>query len=1092
MTREPQRSPSTEAGATPEKKGILAWMASNSVAANVLMLVLVIGGILRLQDIKQEVFPEFTLDVVVVQVPYPGATPIDVERSILELIEPELQGIDGVKRITSTALENYGVVTVELMLGTDANKAENEIRSAVSRVSLPQEAEAPTIAQPMNRFQVTSLVFYGDVSGDLGRRVLKGLAEQAKDDLERDSRITLVEIAGLPPSEISIEVPQAQLRKYGITIPQVAKLIEASSVEIPSGKVRTTGGDVQLRVDQKRRDGKSFREITLLSRPDGTRVTVADITSQPPGRVIDGFADTDQKATFNGKPAVMVQVFRVGSEKPLEVAAAVNEYKLRVQKLLPPGIDVEIWMDTSEMYKERVDLLTKNAIIGFILVLITIGLFLEVRLAFWVTMGIPISFIGALVFLPATGVSINMISLFAFIIVLGMVVDDAIIVGESIFSKREQGMGRLDAAIEGLKEVAAPVLFAVITTMIAYAPMLFVPGLMGKFFRVIPIVVIIVLFMSLVESLLILPAHLAHIKDKKKSSGIFQTIAKVQKRFAGGLHSLTQNYYKPFALKAVRLRYITLAISMAVLLTTCGLVSGGRVGWVFFPEIEDDLVIAYAEMAPGTPVNATKALQEKMIQSAVAIMEENGGVDTNSRGLYSQLGVSTVAASRQPDQTGRAPEGSHVTETAVYMKSFGKRGISPGRLATEWKKKIGDVPGLEKLRFILEAGPGSGQPVNIELRHSNMEVLQRAAEALGEKILEFDGIRDLDIGFTKGLPQINLKLKPQAKSMGLNQADVAMQVRGAFYGSEVLPRFQRGEDEVQTFVRLPKEERLSENNLDELIVRTPQGGEVALSSVADRVRARSSTKISRIDGDRALQVGADVDESIGSASEIMSSITKVVLPQLQEEFPGLLYGAGGDAKQEQETNSSLMIGFVMALVAMFALMAIAFRSYIQPLIIMIAIPFGIVGAIFGHMIMGYKLSLLSVMGIVALSGIVVNDSLILIVSVNRLREEGWSLYEAVVEGASRRVRPILLTSLTTFLGLAPMILETSMQARFLIPMAISLGFGVMFATMLTLLVVPAVYVIIEDIRASGRYFVQLFRSEDLVVSDSRGLPPTDL
>jgi multidrug efflux pump subunit AcrB len=1040
-------------------RGPLAWFAKNAVAANIVMIVLLLGGYMQIDSIKQEVFPEFDLDLIVIQVPYPGATPTDVEQGVVLVTEEAVRSIDGVRRVTSTASEGYGVVVVELLLGTDADDAMNDVKAAIDRVtSYPEDVERPTVFRPQNRAQVISLVIYGDED----EKVLKALAEKTRDELLRDERVTYVELTGIRPLEVSIEIPQDNLRRYNLTLDQVAGVVRAASVELPAGGVKTASGEVLLRTAERRDTGQEFEDVILMSRPDGARLSVGDVAD-----VKDGFAETDQLATYKGMPAVMVNVFRTGEQTPLDVSAAVFEHVDKHSHELPPGIQVEPWFDMSEFYEGRIDLLLRNAYLGLALVLLVLGLFLEIRLAFWVTLGIPISFIGSLLILPNTDVSINMISLFAFIIVLGMVVDDAIIVGEAIYRRRQEGQGRLQAAVYGVKEVAAPVIFAVITTMIAYAPLLFVPGPAGKFFRVIPIVVMTVLFMSLIESLIILPAHLAHSKEPR-TTGVLAVFHRMQQAFSRFVERHIEKVYVPVVRAASRRRYLTLAICVGIFIGTIGLVAGGRLKSTFLPEVEGDVIFATGELPYGTSVDETIKLRDVMLEAAHELLEENGGVDVVSRGVYASVGSAGALRVGDPNVFAGDSAGSHIVEVMVYMVEADQRPISASEFSRQWREKVSTYPGLNRLAMQFETGMSAGAPVHVELSHPDNGTLRAAAEALATKLEDYLGVYDVDDGFADGKPQLDLTLKPEARALGLTEIELARQIRSSFFGAEAV-RQQRGRDELRVYVRLPLAERRSEYNVEELIIRAPSGAEIPLSEAAHIERGRSFTSITRIDGDRSVAVTSQVDNSLANASEIMSRVISEALPEIRAQFPGIQWSLGGEAQEMRRVQKSLAFGFGMAVLAMFALLAIAFRSYIQPIIILLAIPFGMVGAVVGHLLMGYNLSMMSMMGVVALSGIVVNDSLILIVGINRFREQGLPLMEAVVKGSALRFRPILLTSLTTFCGLAPMILETSVQARFLIPMAVSLGFGVMFATFITLLLVPAAYVILDDAKRAVAY-----------------------
>lgn len=1058
---------STEAGAleprlddqTPDSKlsktGPLAWMASNSVAANLLMMVFVLGGLLLLPKIKQEVFPEFDLDMVSIAVAYPGASPAEVEQGVILAVEEAVRGVDGVKEVRSAASEGAGSVVAEINLGADPDRVLADIKSAVDRItSFPQDVERPVVSLPAVRRDVISIVVYGDQS----EKALRQISERVRDDLLKDEGITVVELEGARPLEVSIEVPQEELRRYGLTLEAIAAKIREASVELPGGGVKTDSGEVLVRMAQRRDRDIEFGSIVVLSRPDGTVVRLGEIA-----QIKDQFRDTDEESYFDGKRAVMVEVYRVGDQTPIGIAATVKKYVAEHASAMPPGVGLAVWRDMSEVYADRLELLLTNAAYGLVLVLLTLGMFLELRLAFWVTLGIPISFTGSLLFLPVCNTSINMISLFAFIVTLGLVVDDAIVVGEAVFKRRGEGVSRLRAAVDGVREVAMPVVFAVLTTIAAFAPLLIITGVMGKFFFAIPVVVIAVLSISLIESLFILPAHLAHSKPDP-DRGLMGFIHHQQQRFSRYVEWLILYTYLPTVARAVRRRYLAFAVGISILLTTAGLVAGGKVRFIFFPKVEGDIVSGSVVMPFGTPAANTRAIVQRMVEAAREVIAEKGG-DEKVRGIFSQVGSNGVPTWRG------GVVGGHAGAVRVFFVPVDQRDFTGAEFSQEWRKRMGEVPGAESLAFKFNLGPSAGDPINIELAHKDLEVLEAASAKLAAS-LKYDGVFDVDDGFTPGKEQLDFKLRPAASSLGITERDLARQVRAAFFGAEAA-RQQRGRDELRVYVRLPEAQRHSEHDIETLMVRTPSGGEIPLGQAAEVHRGRAYTAIRRTDGRRVVNVTADVHESRANPNDIIRDLEANVLPGLLAEYPGLSYTLAGEQKEQAESMQSLGEGFLMAVVAIFALLAVAFRSYVQPVIIMTVIPFGVVGAVLGHLMMGYDLSLMSGMGIVAASGVVVNDSLILIVAINRFRADGLSVEEAIVAGGGRRFRPILLTSLTTFFGLTPIITETSVQARFLIPMALSLGFGVLFATFITLLLVPALYCIVED---AGSFLAAAWRA----------------
>ncbi len=1095
-----------------KRGGPLAWMTNNSVAANLLMFVLVVGGLLMLSNIKQEVFPAFSLDMVVVNVVYPGASPAEVEQGVVLAVEEAVRDVDGIKEVTSTAQEGVGVVTIELLLGTNPDRALADVKSAVDRVtSFPRDVERPIVSLAQTRHEVVSILVYGDQ----GEAALREVAERVRDDLLAHDDVTVVELAAVRPYEISIEVPQENLRRYGLTLDQIAGRIGQASIELPGGGVKTAGGEILVRTTERRDQGHEFAEIVILARPDGSEVKLGDIA-----HIDDGFAETDQKAFYDGKPAAMVKVYRVGDQTPTSVAAVVHDYVAEQKGRLPEGMGLGLWLDWSEIYQDRVNLLMKNGVIGLVLVMVVLGLFLELRLAFWVTLGIPISFTGALLFLPIADASINMISLFAFIITLGIVVDDAIVVGEAVYKHRRSGVSYYRAAVEGVREVGVPVVFAVLTTMIAFAPLMFVPGIMGKFFWVIPVVVMAVLAISLVESLFILPAHLAHRggvlrmilifavglfflgppsfvfrsvlvvvgvacvvgmlvfpRDAEDERGVMGFVHRQQQRFSRGVEWFIRRVYAPIVRRALDRRYLTLAVSTAILLAAVGLRIGNRVKFTFMPKVEGDIITASLEMPFGTAVADTSAEAERMMTIAQQILDEWGERESIARGTFAAIGQ--TGAVRPSPRGGAGSSGSHLAEVAVFLVPVDQRPFTAEAFAREWRSRTGEIAGIESLKFNYSTGPQAGSPVDIELSHKDIGVLELAAQKVTAGLAEYEaaGVYNIDDGFAPGKEQLDLELRPEARSLGVTELDLARQIRASFYGAEAV-RQQRGREEVRTFVRLPDHQRRSEYDLENLLIRTPNGGEVPLAQAAEVRRGRAYTQIKRTDGRRVVNVTADIDETKGNAGEVIRAVEEKVLPGVLAEFEDLSYGLSGEQEAQSEAMESLLLGFVMALIAIYALLAVAFRSYIQPVIIMVVIPFGFVGAVLGHVVMGYTLSLMSMMGLVALAGVVVNDSLILIVAANQYCADGMAPHDAMVAAGARRFRPILLTSLTTFFGLAPMIMETSVQAKFLIPMAVSLGFGVLFATFIMLLLVPAVYAIVEDSKALGAWVIDLVKGPE--------------
>ena len=1050
-----------------DKPGAVGWMARNHVAANLLMAVLIIGGAVVGSQVKQEVFPTFDLDFVTVQVAYPGASPAEVEQGIVLAIEEAIEGIDDIKRITGRAFEGMGTVSAELESGADANQVLSDIKNAVDRVTtLPQDAERPIVNLLENRREVVSLMLYGEQD----ERALHELAETIRDEMLQLPEVTVVELGGVRPLEIAVEVPQDKLRAHDLTLEQVAGRIRQAALELPGGGVKTDGGEVLIRLAERRDVGLDFADIVVLAKPDGTEVRLRDIAT-----IKDGYADTDVAASFNGQRAVRLNVYQAGNLGPIEIAEACKRFIADHQTTLPPGVGMNLWNDRSKIFQERIDLLMRNARMGLVLVLVVLGLFLEVRLAFWVTMGIPISFLGSLLLMPAMDVSVNMISLFAFIIVLGMVVDDAVVVGENVYEMITRGMPPLRAAIHGARQVAVPVTFSILTTIVAFMPLLFVPGVTGKFFGVIPLIVISVLLISWVESLFVLPAHLGHLSQKERT-GVGKALYDFQQRFSKGLLWFIKRLYQPVLVVALRWRYLTIAAGVACLIVTAGWVRGGRIAFSFLPKVESNFITARVALPFGVPVDETREVRDRLVRAAQKVLDEHGGQD-KAHGVYATLGES-IGGGGPGGSTSVSSGGSHLTAVQVYLVDPDNRAFDTATFGKWWREAIGPMHGVESFNINYSIGASAGAAIDVELSHPDMKVLEAASAELARDLQGFAGVTEIDDGFSAGKPQLDFRVRPEASSAGLTPAELGRQLRSAFYGAEAL-RQQRGRNEVRVMVRRPEAERQSEGDIESTIIRLPSGAEMPLGRAAEVKRGNAYTSIVRTDGRRVVDVTADVDKTQTTADKVLAALKEGPLERLAARYPGIGIGFEGERRARGEAMSSLGRGFAFAMVCIFALLAIPFRSYVQPLIVMTAIPFGIVGAVMGHILMGFELSIMSMMGIVALSGVVVNDSLVLIDACNRKRREGdLTAFQAIRWAGVRRFRPILLTSLTTFFGLAPMIFETSVQAKFLIPMALSLGYGILFATLIVLLLVPSLYLVVEDLLGVVAWIRGLYGSDE--------------
>ncbi len=1055
-----------------DRKGVLAWFASNHVAANLLMLLIMVAGLLSILTAKLEVFPDLSLDMINIMVPYRGASPADVEEGVLLRIEDAIAGVDGIKRMTSTAAEGAGSTLVEVEEYADPKEVLDDIKAEIDTImTFPVETEKPVISELKTRRKVISVAVFGDVS----EKTLRAIVDQIRDELTAMPNISQVDLAGIRPYEISIEVPEENLRRYRLSFDQVAMAVRSSSLDIPAGSVKTSSGEILVRTKGQKYHGPEFEDIIVLTRNDGTQLRLGDIAA-----VRDDFEDVDLYTKFDGKRAAFLQIFRMGDQGALDIARTVKDYIRQKQNYLPAGVSLALWEDDTQILKDRMDLLRRNGIQSLILVFLCLTLFLNMRLSFWISMGIPTAFLGAFWLLPFFDVSINMMSLFAFIMVLGMVVDDAIVVGESIFTYRRQGMNVVDAAIKGVREMAVPVVLAVLTTQFAFIPLAYTKGIMGKILRVLPIVVIGVLGFSLFESLLILPAHLSS-RRRTRDNLIIRLTGKVNNIVDRALDRFVRGPFAVIVYKAVTFRYITLSIGIAVFLMTIGVIAGGYIKFVFFDTIEADNMIATLTMPQGTPFEQTKQIVERIERAALQAVrefdEKRAGEPSVMKHISVTVGAHPTAARHGPIQVslGAAAQ-SHLGEVNVELLGAESRGkISSVDIKNRWRDLVGEIPGVSSLTFMAEFVT-TGNPIDVELSHDNFDTLLTATEDLKGMLRQYTGISDIADSFEAGKAELKLRLRDTGRTLGLTLSDLARQVRQGFYGDEV-QRVQRGRDDIRVMVRYPEDERTSTADIENMRIRLPGGSEIPFKTVAEVQYGRGYATITRVDRRRVVSVTADVDKSKANANQINRNLEVKDLPELMRKYPGLQYRYAGEQREITDSLGTLKIGFLFALLAIYGLLAIQFRSYSQPAIIMSAIPFGIVGAAAGHLLMGYNFGLLSMFGIVALSGVVVNDSLIMIDLINRERRSSIDLAQVLRDCATRRFRPIMLTTLTTFFGLMPLILEKSLQARFLVPMAISLAFGVMFATCITLVLVPSLYMIIEDIKA--RIFPAESATQDL-------------
>ena len=1032
------------------------WFARNSVASNLLLILMVVGGLVTAPSVTLEAFPELTTGIITVEIEYPGAAPLEVEESITVRVEEQLYGLEGIKRIHSESSEGIGVITCELTSDADEDRVLDEIKTRVDAIdTFPDEAEKPLVELQIGRLQLLNVA----VSGHTDERTLKRIGQRVRDDIAALPGVNHVVLAGVRPYEISIEVSETALRGHGLTFDEVAEAVRQGSIDLPGGAIKSADGEILLRTKGQAYRGDDFARISLRSRADGTRLTVGDVA-----RVDDGFAETDRYARFDGAPAVLVQVFRTGRQSALQLSAIVSEYVENAQLQLPDGISMTVWLNDADMLRTRLDTLMRNGRGGLILILVVLALFLKLRVAIWVLIGIPVSLIGTLLVMPSLDVSINVISLFAFILVLGVLVDDAIVVGENIFARQRLGGNRLQRAIEGAREVATPVIFGVLTSMAAFAPLLFVPGTMGKFIRVIPICVISALTFSIIKSILILPAHLGHGADRPPTRRIGLLWQRVQHRVDGGLRRLIAGVYEPTLQRALEWRYVTVAAGIAGLLVTTGLIAGGWLQFYFNHPIEADNVLAYVTLPEGTSVEAT----------AVAVARLEAGGDELARQLEADEGRPAIrhamaSIGEQPFRIRQQSsaqmiffEAPNIGEVNLELAPSAEREVRAGEIARRWRDLVGAIPDAVELIYSAEL-INTGEALNVQLSSRNTRDLRRAAELLKGKLAEYPGVVDITDSFRGGKREWKLGLRPAGEALGITVHDLGRQIRQAFYGEEV-QRVQRGRDDVRVMVRYPASQRQTLSDVENMEIRLPDGRRMPFPQVAAVEESLGFASIKRTDRRRIISVLADVDRRVANSNEIVAELKETTLPELTRMVPGVSFSFEGEQREQAEVLTAMGRGFVIAIFVIYSLLAVPLKSYAQPLLIMTAIPFGFIGAVWGHLLIGADMSMFSVMGGVALAGIVVNDSLVLVDYINQRRAEGTPVHDAVRRAGSARFRAILLTSLTTFAGLLPLILEDSVDARFLQPMAVSLAFGVLFSGAVSLIVLPASYLILEDVQ----------------------------
>ncbi|WP_305403783.1 efflux RND transporter permease subunit [Photobacterium leiognathi] len=1028
-----------------KQKGLIAWFAHNHVAANLLMLVVMLGGLFSISLINKEIFPAFALNRIMISASYPGASPEDIEQSINVKIEQSLDNVKNIKRIQSVASQGSASLTLELESEADLEQVLDDVKQQIEAIStFPVNMETPLI----KRAEFTSNVVFISLYGNLNERQLKEYAKQVRDDILQQTDASDVVVSGVKDYEIAIDVSENALRKYGLTFEQVAQVVQQRSIDLPGGMIKAKDGDLLVRTNGQLYNGDGFSSIVLQTRPDGSRLYLSDVAT-----ISDGFIEDRILNRFNRERAAVIQVRNLTDEDATKIAEQVGKYVEQSQTKLPTGVYLDSWGDMSHYLEGRLNMMLSNMFYGGILVFIILALFLDIRVAFWVILGIPFCFLGTLLFMPTplVAVSINLISLFGFILVLGIVVDDAIVVGESVYSEVEDKGQSIDNVIAGAQKVAIPATFGVLTTMAAFIPMLISDAPRTEFFKAIAWVVLLCLTFSLIESKLILPAHLARARLAQAKSRT-NALSRIKQRFNLAVDRFINQSYRRFISVCIVHRYSVLATFSGILMLAIALVISGQLRWVFFPNLPSDYIQVNVDM------NISSSDENN---AKVAAQIEEALYQTDAE-IFQELGVHVVKhtfINMENRQDLFVLAELHKTET-LPITSF--------EILKQWQAQLPPLVGVKNITF--EASIGRKQSdVQFSLKGDDLAQLAQASKAMQQLLYQYDGTLNIKDDLSSPTPEVKLQLTKAGEALGLSLASLASQVRHAFYGYEV-QRVLRNNEEVKVMVRYPQQERSTIGYLESMKVILPNGRFVPFTEVAKANIESSYTSINRVDRKRSVIVSANVDKSQTSPSDIYNDILENKLDQLRQAFPNVKFALDGRAKDEKNTKGSLIRDSILALITIFALMAIPLRSYSQPLIIMSVIPFGIIGAIAGHYLAGLTLNLLSVFGILALAGVVVNDSLVLVSFINRALKQGVPLEQAVVNAGCSRFRAIVLTSLTTFFGLAPILLEDSLQAQIVIPMATSLAFGILFATVVTLLLVPSLYLILADIKRGMKRF----------------------
>lgn len=1037
-------------------KGVLTKLYSNSVLANILLVLIVFTGIAAGLSMVREEMPNVTFDRIQVSMAYPGADPVEVEEAISRKLEEALKGMIGIKSLTTVAYENMGTASIEVKEGQDSQELLDRVRNRINEIStFPEDAEKPVITLPIHSDAVMGLY----LSGDSSEKAMKDWAHRIKEELLDLPDISQVEINGIRDYEISVELSEEKLQQFNLSLSQVTSAIRSNNLNRSAGLIKGELNEIRVRTLGRKYTTDEIGSIVVLTTPNGEMITLDKLAD-----VKDGFVEEQVLPRVNGKQAVILNIFKTSNEDTIRMSDAVNRYITDKKKSLPPGSELGIVFDNSDTIRHQINLLVKNGVIGLALVFFVLWLFLSARLSLWAGVGIITSLCGGLTLTWIFGGTLNMVSVFAFIMILGIVADDAIVVGEAIAWHRKAGANPLDAAIRGFSEVGKPVTAGILTTILAFSPLLFLTGMMGKFISILPIVVIACLAVSLFESFVLLPAHLSHSPSdhvsQKRLPWFLRWLTIIPEKMSTLLQRVANEIYQPILRKTLHWRYIFLSLTVAVLMVSIGMIQGGFVKFEMMTQRDGYFLTGSVEFPEGTALSVTdKAVRE--MEAAFIRVSERLETKSGDPMINNLLTLSGQEPAQEPGDDGR--QGTHLGGVQVMLLDSLNRGIHTDVLIQEWKKELGVIYGSKSVSFSGAVMGPPDKPITIAIDGENLNNMLAAANALKNRLERFQGVFDAQVENIQGKDEIRFQLKPEARTLGISTKDLADQIYAGYFGEEAL-KIQRKTDEVAIRVRYPQSHRQEISHLDQIRIRTPQGNTIPLSVVANLEYGPGMSSIIRAEGKRRIKVSADVNTEIIQSGNVLEVLNNGFFKELETRYPGIQIVLKGEAEETATTFNNLYISAVVVILGIYLLIATLFRSYVQPFIVLFTLPFGLIGAIWGHLLLGWTLTLFSMFGMVGLAGIVVNDAIVLIERINGNLSEGMSFIEAVLKGGVRRFRAVCLTSISTVGGLAPMMFETDPYASMMIPVAITIVFGVIFATVLTLVLIPCFLVILNDLR----------------------------